>query len=146
MARIKQTSRGKSRSATIDKQWKNNRIIEGRATDGRFTKGHKFGFHPGTSGNPQGRPRSQSFSEACRRILRETCPDDPDGRSYADVIAEKLCQSAMAGDIRAVRELADRAEGKPKVLEGERRAITMEEVHALLQQLRQPKDGLREHT
>jgi hypothetical protein len=119
-------------------------MIEGRATDGRFTKGHKFGFPPGKSGNPQGRPRSQSFSEACRRILREACPDDSEGRSYADVIAEKLCQLAMAGDIRAARELADRAEGKPKMLEEERRTITLEEAHALLQQLRQSKDGLRE--
>jgi hypothetical protein len=146
MAKAKQTNHGKTGRATIDKQWKNNSIIEGRATDGRFTKGHKFGFHSGKSGNPNGRPRSQLFSEACRRILREACPDDPDGRSYADVIAEKLCHLAMAGDIRAARELADRAEGKPKMLEEERQTITLEEAHALLKQLRQSKDDLREQT
>jgi len=33
----------------IDSQW-------GRDKNGRFTKGHRFGFQPGQSGNPAGRP------------------------------------------------------------------------------------------
>jgi hypothetical protein len=41
-------------------------------------------------------------------------PDDPQGRTYAEAIAETLVQKALAGDIRAAQELADRAEGKAR--------------------------------
>jgi len=45
-------------------------------------------------------------------LLARPVPDDPEGRTYAEVIADKLAQKALAGDIRAAQELADRAEGK----------------------------------
>ncbi len=41
-------------------------------------------------------------------------PGDRKGRSCARAIAEVLRTKALAGDIRAVQELADRAEGKPR--------------------------------
>ena len=40
-------------------------------------------------------------------------PGDPESRSFADVIADKLALKALKGDIRAAQELADRAEGRP---------------------------------
>ena len=40
-------------------------------------------------------------------------PGDREGRSYAEAIAAKLAQLALKGDIRAIEELADRAEGTP---------------------------------
>jgi hypothetical protein len=137
MAKVKKETGRKKEHTAIDKQRGNNGGIKGRAGDGRFVKGHKLGFQAGVSGNPQGRPRSRSFSEACRSILREPCPEDLEGRTYADVIAEKLCQLAVKGDIRAARELADRAEGRPKSMNEEQGTITLENARELLQQLRE---------
>jgi hypothetical protein len=70
-------------------------------------------FKPGESGNPGGRPRIAKLSEACRAKLGALVPDDAEGRTYAEAIAEKLVQLALKGDIRAAQELADRAEGRP---------------------------------
>ncbi len=39
---------------------------------------------------------------------------DADERTYAEVIAEKLCTEAASGNVNAAREIADRTEGKPK--------------------------------
>ena len=71
-------------------------------------------WKPGQSGNPGGRPRTAAFSQACREKLSQLVPDDPAGRTYAQVIAEALAQRALKGDIRAAQELADRAEGKAR--------------------------------
>lgn len=68
----------------------------------------------GVSGNPNGRPKSITLSDAYRRILAEPVPGDPAGRTYADVIAEMVAMSATAGSVKAARELADRTEGKPR--------------------------------
>jgi hypothetical protein len=70
-------------------------------------------FKPGQSGNPGGRPRTAKLSEACRAKLASPIPGDPESRSYAEAIADKLAQLALKGDIRAAQELADRAEGRP---------------------------------
>jgi hypothetical protein len=45
--------------------------------------------------------------------MLEPYPGDPASRTYAEVIAERLADSAADGDIAAIRELADRTEGKP---------------------------------
>jgi hypothetical protein len=50
---------------------------------------------------------------ACRAKLVALVPDDAEGRTYAEAIAEKLVQLALKGDIRAAQELADRGEGRP---------------------------------
>jgi len=54
------------------------------------------------------------LSNACRELLAAPVPDDPEGRTYAEAIAETLAQKALAGDIRAAQEIADRAEGKAR--------------------------------
>ena len=64
--------------------------------------------------NPGGRPKSAPLSQACRELLAAPVPDDPEGRTYAQVIAETLAQKALPGDIRAAQEIADRAEGKAR--------------------------------
>ncbi len=46
-------------------------------------------------------------------MLQSSCADDPAQRTYAEVIAGVLLQRACIGDIRAVREIADRVEGRP---------------------------------
>jgi hypothetical protein len=71
-------------------------------------------FEKGQSGNPAGRPKSITLSEAYRRQLSQPFPDDSQGRTYAEVIAERACLAASGGDVGAAREIADRTEGKPK--------------------------------
>src|SRR5215469_2579600 len=71
-------------------------------------------FKKGISGNPGGRPKSAPLSEAAREILSKPVPNDPDGRTYAQVIAQVLADKAIAGDLRAAQELADRAEGRSR--------------------------------
>ena len=68
----------------------------------------------GVSGNPAGRPRKTPLTDACRDVLAEPIPDDARGRTYAQGIAETLAHKALAGDIRAAQEIADRAEGKAR--------------------------------
>lgn len=68
----------------------------------------------GQSGNPKGRPKTRTLSEAYRAALAQPIPGDPDGRTYADKIAEMVISAAASGDVPAARELADRTEGKPR--------------------------------
>jgi hypothetical protein len=68
----------------------------------------------GMSGNPKGRPKSITLSEAYRKQLAQPFPDDPQGRTYAEVIAEKLVMNAATGEVGSAREIADRTEGKPR--------------------------------
>jgi hypothetical protein len=68
----------------------------------------------GVSGNPQGRPKSAPLAHACRELLAQPVPDDSEGRTYAEAIAQTLAEKALAGDIRAAQEIADRAEGKAR--------------------------------
>jgi hypothetical protein len=71
-------------------------------------------FPKGKSGNPGGRPKKTQLTDACRALLKTEFPGDLQGRTYAERIAEVLCRTAIKGDIRAIRELADRAEGRPR--------------------------------
>ena len=65
----------------------------------------------GTSGNPQGRPRRGALTEALKAQLAS---DDSDGRTVAEQIAAALIKRALRGDVRAIREIADRTEGRPR--------------------------------
>jgi hypothetical protein len=66
----------------------------------------------GVSGNLGGRPKKTPLADACRELLDKPVPRDRTGRTYAEAIAEKLAKKALAGNIPAAREIADRAEGK----------------------------------
>lgn len=65
-------------------------------------------FQPGQSGNPAGRPKSRPFKEAIDRALKSV-GDDSDA---LEAIATALLVKARAGDIAAIKELADRLDGK----------------------------------
>jgi hypothetical protein len=71
-------------------------------------------WKPGQSGNPGGRPKSAPLSQACREVLALPVPGDPQGRTYAEMIAATLAGKAVEGDIKAAQELADRAEGRAR--------------------------------
>lgn len=80
----------------------------GRAT--RWTKGQ-------ASPNPGGRPSKTPLSDAYRRLLEKPYPGDQRNRSYLERIAEVVCYEAGGGDLAAVREIADRTEGRPRNVE-----------------------------
>lgn len=63
-------------------------------------------FRPGQSGNPKGNPRAKKFNAALERAITQ---DDGDRVRAA---AEKLLDLAVAGEAWAIKELADRLDGK----------------------------------
>jgi ribosomal protein L17 len=86
-------------------------------------------YHPR---NPRGQQRDKLFREALRMQLAQAGENLKALREIADV----LIAEAKAGNIQAIRELADRLDGKPvQMLEpvaaasGERRKLTYEIVH-----------------
>lgn len=97
----------KDTTQSTDKQRENSEAEERRLANLKP-------FQPGQSGNPKGRPKSITMSEAYRRELAKVDPADPQGRTYAEVLAEQIIIKARGGDVRAVREITDRTEGKPK--------------------------------
>jgi hypothetical protein len=68
------------------------------------------------SPNPGGRPKSRLLSDAIRVRLGEVKPDDPEHRTFAEIVAANLIEIACsrgAGAVMAANEISDRAEGKP---------------------------------
>jgi len=82
---------------------------------GKFPTGNKNGkkFPKGVSGNPNGRPRLTRLTESLRRLIAETNPHAHE-ETIAETIAQTLVTMALAGDLQAIREVADRTEGKAK--------------------------------
>ncbi len=96
---------------STDQQGKNT---DGRDGRGRFTKDTPNTFKPGQSGNPAGRPKSITLSDALRLEMAKVFPGDTQERTFAEVIAQRLVRSAATGNILAAKEIADRTEGRPK--------------------------------
>lgn len=76
--------------------------------------GKPYQWKKGQSGNPTGRPKSKTLSDAYRKKLEEPVPNDPEGRTWAELIAEGQVRDAVRGNVQAAREIADRTEGKPR--------------------------------
>ena len=67
----------------------------------------------GQSGNPAGRPKNEPLlSPEIRRKLRELCPNDPQGRIWLSVVAERLLELACKGNPAAIKEVFERIDGK----------------------------------
>jgi hypothetical protein len=96
---------------TADKQRQNS---DERDARGRFRKGNARAFSPGTSGNPAGRPKSLTLSEALRHELAKIHPHDAHERTYAEIIAGVMVKQAALGSVIAAKEIADRTEGKAR--------------------------------
>ena len=71
-------------------------------------------WRPGQSGNPGGRPKKTKLTDAYRQILEELVPGDPEGRTYAQLIAWEMVKSALKGRSDAAREIGDRTEGRAR--------------------------------
>ena len=84
--------------------------------NGKFAPGNKLGhrFKPGESGNPEGRPKLTLLSEALREQLATVLPG-VDERTIAEHIARSLVREAIKGNVMAIKEVADRTEGKSKM-------------------------------
>jgi len=63
--------------------------------------------------NILGRPKKTLLSEAIREQIAASMPG-ADEQTFAEAIAKTLIDLAVAGDVQAIREIADRTEGKPK--------------------------------
>lgn len=68
----------------------------------------------GQSGNPCGRPKSKTLSDAYKNKLEELVPNDAEGRTWAELIAEGQIRDAVKGNVQAAREIADRTEGRAR--------------------------------
>jgi Family of unknown function (DUF5681) len=70
-----------------------------------------YHWQKGQSGNPSGRPR-KPITEAYAEIAEQKYPNDPEGRTYAQLIAEGQCKAAIRRKTEAAREIREALEGK----------------------------------
>jgi hypothetical protein len=78
-------------------------------------------FEPGVSGNPGGRRKERPFRDALRKVLAELADDKPPTKpkTKLEVVARAHVEKAIAGDVPAIKEIADRLDGKvPQALIG----------------------------
>jgi hypothetical protein len=102
--------------------------VKKKARGKPFEKGNHYGlasrFRKGEpSANPAGRPAYKKQNEACRAQLAEVVPSHElhaaklpahlFGKTYAEVNAWVMEQEGIRGNISALAEIADRAEGRP---------------------------------
>ena len=66
-------------------------------------------FEKGQSGNPRGRPRSE---QAITPWLRKLLEEKRAGKTRAEHVANAWIKAAEAGDVNAIKALADRVDGK----------------------------------
>ncbi len=69
-------------------------------------------------------------------------PDDPEGRTYGELLAAGQFEAAIKGDTRAAREITDRLEGKAvqPIWGGDGTPITIELLDRFLEEADQ-EDG-----
>ncbi len=73
-------------------------------------------FQKGVSGNPAGRPKHvKLFRNAIDAALRSARADEKNKKKSISLedVAKALIAKAMSGDVPAIKELADRLDGKP---------------------------------
>lgn len=84
---------------------------------GQFSGPNANSFRPGQSGNPLGRPKCKTLSEAIREQLALEVGDGT-GITWAELVAERLVKVAAGMSIEnstnAAKEIADRTEGKAR--------------------------------
>jgi len=75
-------------------------------------------FEPGESGNPAGAPkRAKLFRDALLVAIKKA---DVQGVEAIQRVADKLVLAAEGGDVQAIREIADRIDGKvPQAIVGD---------------------------
>lgn len=78
-------------------------------------------FKPGQSGNPAGKPKGiPNSATRMRRLLELTqnltnpVTGDIEGFTVMEQLDMKLIQMARGGDLRAIQEILNRLEGRPR--------------------------------
>lgn len=71
-------------------------------------------FQKGVSGNPGGKPKRLPVTDILIEKLQEKCAQDKQGRTWGELLVAALLSKAVKGDVRAITELIDRAEGKAR--------------------------------
>lgn len=75
-------------------------------------------------------PKEKSFANMLNIAIKEATED---GKDKLRVVADQLVKMAMAGDMQAIKELADRLDGKPgQALDIDARVMPFEEMLAQL--------------
>lgn len=69
-------------------------------------------FAKGQSGNPSGRNVDRPWREALRSVLHVVDPITK--KNKLGELAEKVVELALAGDVQAIREVAQRIDGMPQ--------------------------------
>ena len=84
----------------------------------------------GQSGNPRGRPKGRSITDALRKLLDEGI----DGKDLVDALAKKAYAQAMKGDFRFFNMIIERLDGKvtDQVQADQHHTITLRHVKAEL--------------
>ena len=67
-------------------------------------------FVKGQSGNPGGRAREKTWADAIRIAVNEAYEDGD--KKKLRVLADKLVDKALQGEIAAMKEIGDRLDGK----------------------------------
>jgi len=65
-----------------------------------------------TESNNVGRASRRPITDALIKLSNQKVPNDPRGRTWAELVVEVLFRKALEGDIRAIKEIMDRIEGK----------------------------------
>jgi hypothetical protein len=97
-------------------------MTNSQKTDAKQTQKNKFPhgnligkqFPKGVSGNPNGRPKLTRLTEALREQLAEAMPGASE-ITIAEAVARALIREALIGNIAAIKEVFDRAEGKSPI-------------------------------
>jgi hypothetical protein len=79
------------------------------------TVGISTRFKEGNRANPGGRPKLKIISDACRAVVSSDVTEKMQPQTRAEKVASKLFGLAEKGNISAIRELADRCEGRPAI-------------------------------
>ena len=68
-------------------------------------------FQKGNRVNPGGRPKMKDWADMLRIVGNQK---GPDGKRKLRLLAEKVYDLALAGDMEATKEIGNRRDGRPK--------------------------------
>jgi hypothetical protein len=101
-------------------------------------------FQPGQSGNPGGRPKKQPVTDHLRSQLEQRISEAMKAKlpaffvemygaeaTFGQLLAFKMVMKAAKGDVRALREVLDRVEGKVAYKEAGREGQSPIEIRVL---------------